>query len=390
MRDPRLDRLADMLTGHCTRIQKGDLVTIVSDGFPMAAVEALFEAVLRAGGHPSFHPRSDRLQEILLRHGSDDQLQHVCPFEEFRLSRCDVLIVLIHPTNTHFLGRIDSQRVTFSQAARRELITMSLQRKAAGKSRYVLTEIPSHAAAQDAEMSLTDYEDWVFRAGFLHLPDPVAAWRRLHQQQELVRSHLQGKRVLHFQAPACDGTTGRRHDGTNLVVDVSGRTWINHAGFENFPDGEVESGPRGMDGVVNFNFPAVHRGREVDGIRLAFKAGRVVEASATRNEDYLIQMLDQDDGARNAAEIAIGTNYELKICTKNAFFDEKIGGTFHLAVGAGYPETGNTSESALHWDMVCDLRPEAAYSGSPGGTIHADGELIQQDGRFMFAGWPGS
>jgi len=173
-----------------------------------------------------------------------------------------------------------------------------------------------------------------------------------------------------------------------VTVDVSGMTWVNHSGGENFPDGEVETGPRGVDGVVNYTFPAIYKGKEVEGIRLRFKSGRVVEASATKNEDYLISLLDQDEGARTAGEVALGTNYQLKGFTKNTFFDEKIGGTFHIAVGAGYPESGNRNESALHWDMVCDLRPGGAFPGSPGGSLHADGELIQQDGRFVLGGWP--
>ncbi|MBC7835513.1 MAG: aminopeptidase [Phycisphaerales bacterium] len=393
MRDPRLDTLAEMLVRHCTAVKRGDLVTIVAEPGAIPAVEATFEATLRAGGHPSFHPRSDALQELLLRHGSDNQLQHVCPFEKHRLSTCDVLIVLIYPTNTKFLGRIDPHRATIAQAARRPLLTMSLQRAAAGQVRYVLTEIPSNAAAQDADMSLTDYADWVYQAGFLHLPDPIAAWRTLHDQQQKVIEYLQSKHTLRFQAPACDGTHNQRpHDGTDLTVDVGGRTWVNCAGIggQNFPDGEVFTGPRSVDGVVNFTFPAVYRGKEVEGVRLKFIAGRVVEASATKNQDYLFKLLDQDDGARNVGEIAIGTNYALKGFSKNAFFDEKIGGTFHLALGAGYPETGNSNESALHWDIVCDLRPSAAFPGNPGGTIHADGELFHHDGRFLFPGWPGT
>jgi aminopeptidase len=292
-------------------------------------------------------------------------------------------MVLMCQSNSRYLGRADPARIAVARAARGGLIGMSFKRKEAGEVRYVLTEIPGNAAAQDAEMSLTDYEDWVFRAGFLHLPDPVGAWLRLREQQELVKKYMERKSVLRFRAPACDGAGGRRrHDGTDLTVDVSGRTWINHSGAENFPDGEVESGPRGVDGVVNFTFPSIYHGKEVDGVRLEFRAGRVVGASAAKNEDYLISLLDQDHGARNAGEIALGANYELKGFTKNAFFDEKIGGTFHLAVGAGYRETGNTNESALHWDLVCDLRP--------GGLIEADGEPVQKDGRFLFAGWPGN
>jgi aminopeptidase len=388
LHDPRLATLADVIVRYCTRVKAGDLVTIVSDPGAMPAIEAIFTATLRAGGFPSFHPRSESLHELLLRHGSDAQLRHVSPFERHRLEGCDVLIVLNCSHNTRYLEGIEPSRIVMAQAARRELLTMSLQRLAQGKVRYVCTEIPSHAAAQDAGMSLTEYSDWVYRAGFLHLPDPVEAWQKLQEQQQRAIDVLSRARTLRFRAPACE-VGPRRHDGTDLTVDIEGGTWQNHAGANNFPDGEVETGPRSANGVVNFNLPALFRGREVDGVRLKFRAGRVVEASATRNEDFLIATLDQDAGARVMGEIAIGTNYQLSTRTRNAFFDEKVGGTFHLAVGAGYPQSGNSNQSALHWDMVCDLRPDAQHPGSPGGTIHADEELVQENGRFTRPGWPG-
>lgn len=380
MRDPRLDKLANVLVNYCTSVKRGDLVTIVSDPDAMPAVEATFEAVIRAGGHPTFHVRSDTLQELILRHGSDEQIQHVSPFEQHRLGYCDVLIVLRYQTNTRAFGRISPHKAAMAQASRRGLMAMSMQRAARREMRYVLTELPSNAAAQDAEMSLTEYTDWVFQAGFLHLTDPLRAWSALHAKQEVLRSYLQGKRQLRIQSPAVTrDANGRGHEGTDLTVDVSDRTWINCSGQENFPDGEVFTGPRSADGIVNFTYPAVYRGREVTGVRLQFKAGHVVDASATKNEDYLLSLLDQDDGARNMGEIAIGTNSSITEFTKNAFYDEKIGGTFHLAVGAGYPETGNCNESGLHWDLVSDLRT--------GGSMHADGELFNQDGRILLAGW---
>ncbi|MFO0827307.1 MAG: aminopeptidase [Phycisphaerales bacterium] len=386
MRDPRLDRLAQVVVRHCAPVRPDDLVTIVGEPRAMVAVEAIYEEVLRAGGHPSFHVRSDRLRELLLRHGSDAQLAHVSPFEAHRLERCDVLIVLIHPLNTRFLASIDPARVARSQAGRRELLATSMRRLAAGSMRYVLTEIPSDAAAQDADMSLADYEDFVYRAGFLHLPDPVAAWRRQFELQEQVANYLRGKRTLRFRVPASDGESGSPpREATDLTVDVSERAWVNCAGGENFPDGEVFSGPRGVDGVVHFNLPAVYLGKEVDGVRLRFVDGRVVDASATKNESHLFAMLDMDAGSRIVGEIAIGTNYHVVRPVRNAFFDEKIGGTFHLALGAGYPQTGNTNESALHWDMVCDLR---SGPNGPGGTIHADGELFHQNGSFLVGDWP--
>lgn len=400
MRDPRLDKLAEILVYHCARVKPDDLVTIVGEHGAMEAIEAIFESVLKAGGHPSFHARSDRLFEILLRHGSEDQLRHICPVEEFRLSHCDVLIVLRHQQNTKFLGKLDGKRAAMSQAARRPLIAMSMKRAAEQQMRYVLTEIPSQAAAQDAEMSLEQYTDRLFAAGFIHpeenksdsgpIPllfqgsyatraEPLQAWSQFRDQQEKLCRYLSGKKLLRFRAPALSDHSGQNsREATDVVVDVEGRSWVNCAGGENFPDGEVFSGPRNVEGVVNFTFPAIYRGKEVEGVRLEFKGGRVVQASAAKNEKYLLEMLSLDDGASIAGEIGIGTNYALIEYWKNAFFDEKIGGTFHIALGAGYPETGNTNESGLHWDLVSDLRN--------GGTIEADGEVFQRDGRFLLPG----
>ncbi|HMC65574.1 MAG TPA: aminopeptidase, partial [Gemmataceae bacterium] len=163
---------------------------------------------------------------------------------------------------------------------------------------------------------------------------------------------------------------------------VTGRTWINCDGHENFPDGEVFTGPieDATEGAVCFDFPAVHGGREVRGVRLVFRAGRVVEAAATQGEDFLISMLDQDPGARVLGEAAIGCNYAITKHTRNTLFDEKIGGTFHVALGAAYPESGGTNQSALHWDMVCDLRR--------GGRVEVDGNVISENGRFLNRAWP--
>ena len=241
-----------------------------------------------------------------------------------------------------------------------------------GKLKWCGTLYPTAASAQDAEMSLRQYEEFVFGAGHLDKPDPVAQWKKIHDSQEKLREFLQGKHEVHFKTAS----------GTDVKVNVEGSTWINCAGHENFPDGEVFTGPNlkaadgGVNGIVRYSFPAVHQGREVHDIELTFERGRVTKAKASKNEDFLIQMLDQDEGARNLGEIAIGTNYQIQQYSKNTLFDEKIGGTFHAAVGAGYPESGNNNESGLHWDMVCDLRT--------GGTITADGKVISRDGKFVF------
>lgn len=385
MRDSRLDKLADVIVRYSTRVKPGDLVSIVSEPDAMPLIEAVYEHVLKAGGHPYWWPRSESLDYLRLSMGSDEQLKFLNPVAVAQVEKIDVHIGFWAEQNTKFLSRIDPARAAMAQAARRPISKRFLERAALategkpGGLRWCGTLYPTQASAQDAEMSLREYEDFVFRAGLLHLPDPVAAWEQIRERQQRVCDYLQTKKVLRFRAPARDG-----HDGTDLSVDVNPEKsrWINCAGHENFPDGEVFTGPQGVDGHVNYTFPAVYQGREVHGVRLQFKGGRVVDASAKKNEEFLIKMLDQDAGARTLGEIAIGTNYSIKNFSRNTLFDEKIGGTFHAAVGAGYPESGSSNESGLHWDMVCDLRE--------GGAIEADGEVFHRDGKFVKSDWPGN
>ncbi|MFU8829665.1 MAG: aminopeptidase [Phycisphaerales bacterium] len=378
MRDPRIDRLADVIVGYSTKVKKGDLVGIRSDPIAMPLIEAVFEKCLKVGAHPYWEATASGLDDLLLEHASDEQLEYLSPLLMQSIETLDVRIVFWAEVNTKSMSRVDSSKQRLRSAARSPYMKRFMERAADGGLRWCGTLFPTAASAQDAEMSLKQYEDFVFAAGMLHLDDPAAAWKRLAERQQRAVDWLNTKKQLHFRAPARNG-----HDGTDLRVSVDGATWINCCGGENFPDGEVFAGPQGVDGHVNYTFPAVHNGREVDGIRLAFKGGRVIDASARRNEEFLIAMLDQDEGARNLGEIAIGTNYSIKECSRNTLFDEKIGGTFHAAVGAGYPESGNSNESGLHWDMVCDLRPDAG-----GGSITADGEEFFRDGRFLFDGWP--
>lgn len=382
--DPRLDKLADVLVSYSTRVKKGDVVGIAFEpcGWPLA--RAVTDAVVKAGGDPFLMMRRSTIAESMLTHGSDEQLLRTNPMMMHYIETVDVNIVLLADENTRSLSRFDPAKVAKFQQGVKPFMRRSMARAAEGKLRWCGTQMPTAAAAQDAEMSLTQYEEFVFRAGLLHMPDPVAAWRQVHDRQERVREHLHGRKTLRFRAPACDG-----HDGTDLTVDVGKSTWINCSGSNNFPDGEVFAGPGAVDGHVNYTFPAVYNGREATGVRLAFKGGRVVDASATKNEEFLIRLLDQDAGARTLGEIAIGTNYGIVDFSRNTLFDEKIGGTFHAAVGAGYPESGNSNESGLHWDMVCDLRPRKATDGSTiaGGTIEADGEVFHRDGKFTIAGW---
>ena len=381
MRDPRIQKLAQVLVHYSTGVKPGQLVRLTGDPVAMPLLEAIYEQVVQAGAHPMLRCAPDSLSDLFFEHANDAQLDYLNPLLLEEIKTIDVSIGLWADTNTKALSRVDPAQQGRASAARRPVMDVFMKRAAQGDLKWCGTQYPTSASAQDAERSLRQYEDFVFSAGHLDADDPVAVWRAISAKQQLIVDYLAGKKEVHFQTAA----------GTDLRVNVEAMTWINCDGHENFPDGEVFTGPNlnapdgGVNGVVHYSFPAVHHGREVHDIVLTFEKGRVVDAQASKNQDFLLAMLDQDAGARRVGEIALGTNYAITHYTKNTLFDEKIGGTFHLAVGAGYPETGNTNESGLHWDMVCDMRPEHGYQG----TITVDGQIISRDGKFVFDDWPG-
>jgi aminopeptidase len=372
MTDPRLDKLARVLVQYCAGVRRGDVVSLVAAPLAEPLIVSLYRHVLGSGGLPSVRMVPEACQELLYRYGSPEQLGFPDPNEVRETETVDVSIRVLAMQNTRALTNVDPARQTLQKKARRPMMERFLRRAADKSLRWVVTQYPCAASAQEAEMSLTEYEEFVFAAGMLDHDDPVAAWRALSERQARLRDHLQPVHELHFHTPR----------GTDLYVGVRGRTWINCDGKENFPDGEVFTGPveDATRGTICFDFPAVYGGREVRGVRLTFRDGRVIDASAEKSEVFLIQMLDQDPGARVLGEVAIGCNYAITRHTRNTLFDEKIGGTFHVALGAAYPESGGKNQSALHWDMVCDLRS--------GGRIVADGRLISEDGRFVDLRWP--
>jgi aminopeptidase len=239
-------------------------------------------------------------------------------------------------------------------------------RQAIMRKRWCLTLYPTQAYAQDAEMSLREFESFVYATTFADQPDPIRQWKKLSAMQQRLIGRLRGADEIRIVGA-----------GSDLKFSVKGRTFINADGRNNMPDGEIFTGPveSSAEGFISYDFPVCVGGREVDGVRLAFRKGKVVEASAAKNEKYLLTMLDCDAGARRLGELGIGTNRMISKFIKNILFDEKIGGTIHLALGNGYPETGSKNISALHWDMIKDLRR--------GGAVYVDGEVFQKDGRFV-------
>jgi aminopeptidase len=375
--DPRIRKLAQVLVRYSTAVRPKDVVLIRGSTVAAPLATELYREVLEAGGLPWVRLVPDALGEIFFRHARDEQLKTLNPVDPALLREANVTIGIWAGTNTKALSRVDpAKQATVSRTVKplleEQMTRGGLPAKHPRKLRWVGTLLPNDSAAQDAEMGILDYEEFVYRAGKLDRKDPVAAWKKLGQAQKRLADRLEKGREMRITTP----------QGTDIRFGIRGRRWINCDGSNNFPDGEVFTGPieDATEGVVKYSFPAVHGGREVRDITLRFKAGKVVDFSASHNEEFLTRMLDQDKGAKILGELALGTNYSIKEYSKNTLFDEKIGGTFHAALGAAYPESGGKNKSGLHWDMVCDLRK--------GGIVRVDGQVITKNGRFANASWP--
>jgi aminopeptidase len=366
VRDQRAENLAKILVRYSTAVKEGEtcVVSGTSSGEPL--ILAIYEEVLRAGGHPIIQMSPDEAIASYYRLASDAQLEWVSPTTEWTVAHSDVRIGVMSEPNTRALSRVEPAKQARVAQARRELSDTLMRRSAAGEHRWSLTAFPTHGLAAEAGMSLSEYEDFFYEACLATDPDPVTAWSRSADETKRLTEWIQGREEVHITAA-----------GTDIRLNVAGRTWIGSVGRHNMPDGEFFTGPveDSVEGEIAFTFPAVYAGRDVSGVRFRFEGGKVVDASAEQGQDFLIEMLDTDEGARRLGELGVGTNFGITDATRSILLDEKIGGTVHMAVGKSYPETGGVNESAVHWDMICDLRQ--------GGRITVDGDELQVDGRFV-------
>lgn len=372
--DQRLRKYASVLVDYSVAVSPGDRVAIESGvaGLPLA--RAVYGEALRAGGHPVLYLSDDECHDMLMSSGDDAQLRWRDPLAMREIEAADKWISVWASVNSRSLTRVDPARLAASREAGRPLMELWTRRTCAPEGDpdflpAVGTACPCQSAAQDAEMSLAEYEDFVFGAALVHLDDPAAGWRRMLAFQEALIDRLNGVRDFRFVTDL----------GTDVTFHVPPeRPWWPCAGKQNFPDGEVYNTPLedSAEGVIRFGFPTIYDGAEVGGVRLEFRGGRVVDASAEKNEAYLLSMLDLD-GARTPGELAFGVNPLITELTRDILFDEKIGGTFHVALGDSYPNTGGTNRSTLHWDMICDLR-------NPGCRVTGDGRVIQEAGEWAF------
>jgi len=366
--DIRLLNFAKILIDHSTHVGPGDRVAITTTTTAEPLVQALYPLVLDRGGHPHVLFDIDGQDELLFSHAEEDQLDFVPLFHKMAFEEFDVLIKIRAETNTRGVSSVEPQRQARRQKALFSLIQAQLERGADKTLRWVSTLYPTNAYAMESGMGFNEYQDFVFRA--MHAdqgtPDPVAHWQGVEKEQQRIIDRIQGGDRVELKGPNVD-----------LSLSIKDRIFKNACGEHNMPDGEIYTGPveDSANGWVRYTYPAMYHGRIVEGIELKFEEGKVVQASAKENEDYLLKMLDTDSGSRYIGEFAIGTNFEIDRFTKSILFDEKIGGTFHMALGAGYPETGSLNKSDIHWDMICDLREDS--------QIKVDGEVVYENGEFV-------
>jgi aminopeptidase len=366
MTDPRIEKLARVLVDYSVAVRPNDKVAIAAGSQASPLIKEIYACVLRSGGFPWLIPSLPGIEEILFRDASDAQLSHVPEPLEQMIKTYDVWINIAAKTNTRSLTGVDPHKLLLRSQGQKNILQTLMSRSASGELRWTLAIFPTDAYAQDAEMGLEEYEDFVYSACLPDLDDPVGYWQRFARSQQRIVDWLKGRKEVRIKGLE-----------TDLRMSIVGRTFENCDGHKNMPDGEVYSGPveDSVEGHVYFSYPAIYEGKEFRGIRLWFEKGRVVKATAEKNESRLNSILDTDSGSRYLGEFAIGTNDSIQRFTGETLFDEKIGGSFHIALGAGIPETGSVNQSAIHWDLVCDLKED--------GEIWVDDNLIHKNGKFL-------
>lgn len=361
MRDERLTKLARVLVDYSVAAGEGDQVVLAGGVAAEPLIKAVYARLLDVGATPIPQVAPPGMQEIFFERAREIHYEKTPPVIRAIYEGADAFISIMAPTNTRALANVDPAK---QQALGKR--DKDLQEIVLGKDRWALTLFPTEALAQESEMGLAEYEEFVFEAMALGEKDPVGFWREKAKEQGRLIERLEQGREVRIHGPE-----------TDLALTIAGRKFLNGDGKKNMPCGEVFTGPveDSANGHVYFGVPVAVGGREVSGVRLRFEDGKVVEASAEKGEEYLDSMLDADSGARYLGELGIGTNYGIPRATKNILFDEKLGGTVHLAIGRSYEATGGKNDSSVHWDLICDLRD--------GGELYLDGELVEQNGRFL-------
>lgn len=361
------EKYARVLVDYSVTVEKGDLVIIRSESEEaQPLVKEIYKQVLLKGANPVVRCSMEGMAETFIKYASDEQLGYIDPMTKLEYEAATKFISIGAPKNVKNMARSDSKKMAQRTKATRQLSEVLLKRAADGDLKWVIADFPTNGLAQEAKMSLEEYTDFIINSCYLQLDDPIAKWKEIDNQQQRLADYLTGTSKLRVVG-----------ENTDITFDTTGRTWKNCCGHCNFPDGEIYTSPveNSASGEIYFDFPAIYRGNESHKIHLKLENGKVVDAKAEKGEEFLLSMLDMDEGSRFVGEIAIGTNDMIQDVTGNILFDEKIGGSIHMAVGSSYPETGGKNVSGLHWDLIKNMKN--------GSEIYADDKLIYKDGKFL-------
>ena len=361
------EKYADVLVNYSAKVKEGELVVIRATSYEAAdLVKEIYKKVVQLGANPILRTSICDMSDIFIKYANDKQLEYIDPMAILEYDTVDKYISIGAPLNVKNMARADKAKLAKRSKATRILSEKLMGRTAEGKASWVIADFPTNALAQEAKMSLDEYKEFLFNACFLNLDDPVAKLKELDEIQTRQANYLNNKSKIRIVG-----------EKTDITFSTKGRKWISCSGINNYPDGEVFTSPveNSANGEIYFDFPAIYRGNEAHKIHLKLKDGKVIEAHAEKGEEFLLSMLDMDEGSRFVGEIAVGTNENIKDVTGNILFDEKIGGSNHMALGASYPETGGKNVSGLHWDIIKNMKN--------GGKIYADDELIYENGKFL-------
>jgi len=363
MSDPRIQKLAKIMTGYSLKVKPGQQVHLQTSPLADEFNLAFIEEVTKAGGYVFASNAIPGAAEAFLKHASNRQLDSVSPVNKLIVDTFDARMVVDANANTRALAGIDPKKIARFRKSGAPMFKTMLQRMEKKQFAWCMTLYPTNAQAQEANMSLHDYREFVYEAGMLNSKDPVAKWKAEAVKQKKLINWLKGKNKVVLKGSDID-----------LTFSIKGRSFISAAGGTNFPDGEIFTSPveNSVNGWVRFKYPALFGGQEIENIELWFENGKVVQEKAARNQELLTSQLNTDEGARILGEWGIGTNYNIKKFTKNMLFDEKLGGTIHLAMGLGFGEAGGKNTSGLHWDMLCDMSKS---------EITVDGKLFYKNGK---------
>ena len=365
MTDSRISKLANILVHYSLKIQPGEQLLIQTSPLADELTLAVYKEAILAGAHVIILNQVPGVREVFFKNASDEQLEYIAPVQKMMLETFDCLLSIQAASNTRAMSGVEPKKMAQVGRANAEMSKIMMQRSATGDLKWCLTVYPTNAMAQEADMSLADYSEFVYGAGMLNEDNPTEFWEEEAARQRKLIEWMKGRKEVVLKGANID-----------MTMSIDGRTFIESAGTHNFPSGEVFASPieDSAEGWVRFKYPAIHGGQEIHDIELWFEKGKVVKEKAGKNQELLTALLDTDEGSRFLGELGIGTNYGIQRFTKNMLFDEKIGGTIHLAVGAGFPEGGGKNESGLHWDMLCDMHDA---------EILVDGELFYKDGKTV-------